>query len=148
MGDDRKCSPLLSEFYGCLGRSGRDISQCERELGALGQCAETDKTENYCVGEMSRLLRCTRRPDAGGCAKEFIMFRECHRPTGAEIIIKDNMYKISGEHLKKYNVSSETICPVAAPQRDKGAIMAAVDKLRTACGFKNFEEKFAPKVKT
>lgn len=148
MGDDRKCSPFLEGFYGCLGRTGRDISQCERELGELKKCADNDKQENYCVSEMSRLLRCTRNPDSTGCAKEFIVFRECHRPTGREIVIEDNMYKINYEHMDKYNVSSGSICPVTAPTRDKSSIKYAIDKLREACGFKNFEDNFNPKIKT
>ncbi|GIX63289.1 ubiquitin fusion degradation protein 1 [Babesia caballi] len=177
MADDRACAPHLAEFYGCLGRSDRDLSQCGRELGALRQCSEGDKGENYCVPELTRLLRCTgyvlsrgtvyaptsvtcreplhpsalprsfirREPDSTGCAKEFIAFRECHRPGGAEILIKNNMYKISREHLHKYNVTGEVVCPASAPRRDGNAIRAALSKLRAACGFKNFEEDFTPK---
>ncbi|CDR94115.1 hypothetical protein, conserved [Babesia bigemina] len=147
MADERACAPHLSDFYGCLGRSGRDLSQCARELGALRQCSDGDKNENYCVGELTRLIRCTGEPDRTGCAKEFIAFRECHRPGGAEILIKDNMYKISKDHMHKYNVTSDVICPASAPKRDGKAIRAALDKLRAACGFKNYEENFTPKVK-
>ncbi|KAK1939762.1 hypothetical protein X943_003069 [Babesia divergens] len=148
MGDNRKCAPHLSNFYSCLGRSGRDISQCEKELASLTQCSETDKNENYCVGEMSRLLRCARNPDTAGCAKEFIVFRECHRPAGPEILIKDNMYTISKDHLHKYNVSSEVICPVSAPSRSKQSLLTTIEKLKAACGFKNYEENFTPKIKS
>ncbi|ORM41745.1 Ubiquitin fusion degradation protein 1 -like protein [Babesia sp. Xinjiang] len=147
MSDDRACSPQLSEFYSCLGSSGRDISQCSRELGALRQCSDGDKTNNYCVNEIMRLLRCTAEPDSTGCAKEFITFRECNRPGGPEIMIKDNMYTINRDHLQKYNVTSDVVAPVTAPWREGRAISRALDRLRTACGFKNFEENFTPKVK-
>ncbi|GFE54879.1 hypothetical protein BaOVIS_022830 [Babesia ovis] len=147
MADNRACAPQLSEFYGCLGSSGRDLSQCSREMGALRQCSEGDKTQNYCVNEISRLLRCTKEPDSTGCAKEFIAFRECNRPLGAEILIQDDMYKINRDHLHKYNVTSDVLCPVTAPRREGNALRSALDRLRAACGFKNFDEKFTPKVK-
>ncbi|EDO06541.1 hypothetical protein BBOV_II005910 [Babesia bovis T2Bo] len=147
MADDRACVPQLSEFYSCLGTSGRDLSQCNRELSALRQCSEGDKKENYCVNEITRLLRCTKTPDSTGCAKEFIAFRECNRPGGPEIAIKDRMYTINREHMHKYNVTSDVLCPVTAPRREGNILRNTINRLRAACGFKNFEENFSPKVK-
>ncbi|AFZ79442.1 hypothetical protein BEWA_022900 [Theileria equi strain WA] len=88
LNDDRKCAPELSEYYKCLGSGNRDVSQCKEQESALRQCSSVDKENNYCLDEILALLNCTRHPNRNGCAKEFVVFRECNRPGGPEIVVK------------------------------------------------------------
>ncbi|BAM40255.1 uncharacterized protein TOT_020000516 [Theileria orientalis strain Shintoku] len=146
--DDRKCAPELTTYYQCLSTSKRDLSKCQNQESELRKCSSTDPENNYCLNELVDLFHCTRNPDTNGCAKQFVTFRECNRPGGPEIIIKDNMYSVSPKHLDKYNLNSEVICPVKPPNRSCTVAKKVLDRMREACGFKNFEEKFTPQVKS
>ncbi|KAK2195572.1 bifunctional CHCH/Ufd1-like [Babesia duncani] len=146
--DDRLCGPQLRAYYACLGKNNHDLSQCKAENGALTKCAAGDKDNDYCLKELQQLMTCTRSPSSDACAKEFVQFRECHRPGGREILIEDNHYKIAPEHLSKYRLESNVICPTHAPTRDAGVLAQTIEKLRVACGFKNFKEGFTPKIKS
>uniref|UniRef100_A0A3B0MPV8 IMS import disulfide relay-system CHCH-CHCH-like Cx9C domain-containing protein n=1 Tax=Theileria annulata TaxID=5874 RepID=A0A3B0MPV8_THEAN len=148
LNDDRKCSKDLNEYYKCLSSSGRDPSKCQTQEIALRKCSTTDKENDYCLNELLELYRCTKKPDANGCANEFLLFRECNRPGGPEILVKDEMYKVNLKHLDKYNLSSNVICPVNPPKRSMKNISKLLEQMKQVCGFKNFQEKFTPQVKS
>ncbi|EAN32814.1 hypothetical protein TpMuguga_02g00531 [Theileria parva strain Muguga] len=146
--DDRKCSKDLNEYYKCLSGSGRDPSKCQKQEFLLRKCSTTDKENDYCLNELLELYNCIKRPDVNACASEFLLFRECNRPEGPEILIQDDKYKLSLRHLDKYNVSSNVICPVNAPKRSLKTINRLLEQMKQVTGFKNYTEKFTPQVKS
>ncbi|ETW29174.1 hypothetical protein PFFCH_03374 [Plasmodium falciparum FCH/4] len=98
--------------------------------------------ESYCINEINNLMECSRSPDPSMCSKEFVLFRECNRPDGPHILIEDNKYVISKEHLDKYNVSESTISPIEAPQRNNSNTASFLEKMKEVLHLKNFKEKF------
>ncbi|KNC37055.1 hypothetical protein PFLG_02370 [Plasmodium falciparum RAJ116] len=121
-----KCNEAKSKYYKCLNKSNRNPG----------------KWESYCINEINNLMECSRSPDPSMCSKEFVLFRECNRPDGPHILIEDNKYVISKEHLDKYNVSESTISPIEAPQRNNSNTASFLEKMKEVLHLKNFKEKF------
>eukprot|EP00920_Eleutheroschizon_duboscqi_P019389 GHVT01045943.1.p2 GENE.GHVT01045943.1~~GHVT01045943.1.p2 ORF type:complete len:124 (+),score=11.26 GHVT01045943.1:1201-1572(+) len=110
----------------------------------LLQCMCCSLGRSYCVDEGIRLLGCARHPGADVCAKEFVEMRECHRPGGPELVVRDNQYQIVPEHLDKYRLNSVEVCEATAPPRSRQRLEATATAMREALSLDNFKENVTP----
>ncbi|CRG95698.1 conserved Plasmodium protein, unknown function [Plasmodium gallinaceum] len=140
---NEKCDEIKLKYYTCLNNSKRNPKKCKIIEDELRGCSK--KTgESYCIDEINNLMNCSRSPDPSSCAKEFVLFRECNRPDGPHIVIEDNKYVITKEHLDKYNVNDSIIGSVEAPERNNSNTISFLEKMKATLHLKNFKEKFVP----
>ncbi len=130
------CDGFNKEWTQCLSRSNRNPSKCQDKEAELRKCAKTS-SERFCIDETVSLMECTRNPSTARkedfCAKQFIAMRECHRPSGPQLIVNsDGGYTVAESAKSLFNDNVKDL--QTPPNRQTTGLAAVVKEVQESLG--------------